>query len=44
LCDGSEEEYDYLVQHMIRLGTLIPVNPKIRPNSYIARSDVGDGK
>jgi hypothetical protein len=29
---------------MVRLGTLVPVNPEKRPNCYLARSDVGDGK
>ena len=27
---------------MVRSGTLIQLNPKLRPNSYYARSDVGD--
>jgi len=42
LCDGSEEERRLLIRHMIHTGTLVEVNPKIRPNSYLARSDVAD--
>lgn len=42
LCDGSEEEKQYLIKQMVHTGTLVQVNPAIRPNSYVARSDVGD--
>jgi phosphoenolpyruvate carboxykinase (GTP) len=31
-----------LIAMMVRSGTLIQLNPKLRPNSYYARSDVGD--
>ena len=42
LCDGSEEEHELLINRLVQTGTFIKLNPKLRPNSYLARSDVGD--
>lgn len=37
-CDGSEDEWHRLTKLMVASGTMIQLNPKIRPNSFLARS------
>lgn len=41
-CDGSSEEYDRLAELLCGAGTFIRLNPDLRPNSFLARSDAGD--
>ncbi len=41
-CDGTQAEYDMLCNQMIETSTFIRLNPKLRPNSFLARSDPSD--
>ena len=42
LCDGSIEEYNELIAKMVKSKTLIKLNDKLRPNSYLCRSTPDD--
>jgi phosphoenolpyruvate carboxykinase (GTP) len=41
-CDGSDEEYARLCRLLVDGGTLIPLDPTLRPDSFAARSDPAD--
>ena len=42
LCDGSEEEYDQLIQLMVKTNSLHPLNDKTYPGCYLYRSAPND--
>jgi phosphoenolpyruvate carboxykinase (GTP) len=41
-CDGSQAEYDRLCDQLVNAGTFTRLNPKLRPNSFLARSEASD--
>ncbi|KAF8923645.1 phosphoenolpyruvate carboxykinase [Dissophora ornata] len=41
-CDGSQEEFDGLVKNLVDKGVMIPLDSKLRPGSYLTRTDPAD--
>ncbi len=41
-CDGSQAEWDALSEQLVQAGTLVRLNPELRPDSFYARSDPRD--
>ncbi len=41
-CDGSDAEYNALCQLMVKGGTFTPLNEKLRPGCFLARSHASD--
>ena len=41
-CDGSQAEWDTLSEQLVQAGTLVRLNPELRPDSFYARSDPRD--
>src|SRR6476620_6917041 len=40
--DGSDQEWDGLTSELVEAGTLVRLNPEIKPNSFWARTDPTD--
>ena len=41
-CDGSQAEHDEITEQLVASGTLMKLNPELRPRSFLARSDAAD--
>ena len=41
-CDGTEAEYNRFTEQLVAAGTLMKLNPELRPRSFLARSDASD--
>ena len=42
ICDGSQAEYDRLCDQLVKSGSMERLNDKLRPNSYLARTNPAD--
>jgi len=42
ICDGSDAENDRLCGEMVKSGTFVKLDAKLRPNSYLCRSNPAD--
>ncbi|MFW6599128.1 phosphoenolpyruvate carboxykinase (GTP) [Propionibacteriaceae bacterium Y2011] len=41
-CDGSDAEWQRLTDELVETGTLVRLNPEVRPDSFHARTDPAD--
>ena len=41
-CDGSAQEFESIKNLLVASGSLIPLNPKLRPDSFLSRTDPRD--
>ena len=41
-CDGSDEQYQEQCRRLVESGTFLPLDPVLRPRSFLCRSDPGD--
>ena len=41
-CDGSEQEANAMSALLVKNGTFTPLNQKLRPNCFLARTDPAD--
>ena len=41
-CDGSAQEFESILQLLVANGSLIRLNPKLRPDSFLSRTDPRD--
>ena len=41
-CDGSQQEWYAMTRELVSQGVLIPLNPELRPDSFLVRSDPDD--
>ncbi|GIJ75502.1 phosphoenolpyruvate carboxykinase (GTP) [Virgisporangium ochraceum] len=41
-CDGSDAEWQRITGQLVESGTFVRLNPRLRPNSFLARSDPSD--
>ena len=41
-CTGSQKEYEQFCEKLVANGVFKKLNPKLRPNSYLALSDPSD--